>query len=499
MKNILKEKSIIKIILIGLIIRLILMPITLHPDLWGQTFTAYFFAFKGVFNIYEHLINLPENHPLLTTYGVSDIFIYPPLAYFTLGLFRLIIRPFTNPDFIPFVMANMSDLYQRKDLFWNIFLYKLPFLFIDIGLGLLMTKFFTDKNKKRKILFLWMINPATLYATFMMGQFDILPTLFCVLSLYFIHSMQNSGEEKLIGEKTLKVYDKKPIILNFWLFIKKDKALTSLRSENPFGFGSLGRRFFSSFRGEQNPSETPLSGAKGEKAYLAMVMLGIGGSYKMFPLLFIFPFAFLLSSDIKQRIKYLCAGFLPFIFSIIPFISSSAFRQMVIFSPKSQKMLYMGFPVSGAESIFPFIMILVFFYLYIFYTKKQIGYNNILLTILLLILSITHYHPQWFVWITPFLLLDLVKNNMKNWLVCAILFSCWFFIVMFFDQTLNVGLFNPINESLSYVTPISDYINKYFEVNLLKSIIRSIFAGTTIFYIYNLFYTRFRKPRLNRG
>ena len=33
------------------------MPITVHPDFWGHSFTAYFFAYKGVANIYDYLVN----------------------------------------------------------------------------------------------------------------------------------------------------------------------------------------------------------------------------------------------------------------------------------------------------------------------------------------------------------------------------------------------------------------------------------------------------------
>lgn len=405
----------LKILIFGIILRLILMPITLHPDLWGQTFTAYFFAYEGVLDIYDHLLNLTSEHPLLTTYSISDIFIYPPAAYFTLGLMRLLTRPFSDPEFITFVMANMSQLYERSDLYWNIFLYKLPYLFVDIILALTLTKFFTQYKNKLKILMLWMFNPVALYSTYMMGQFDIFPVLFSVLALLF---------------------------------------------------------------------------AKRNKPYLAMLMLGIGGSYKMYPLLFVIPLALIFSKNFKLRIKYILAGFAPFVITILPYLSSSAFRQMVLFSPKSQKMLFMGFPVSGAEVLFPFVISLSLLFIYLYYLKnKNINANGIFIAVLLLIYSITHYHPQWFLWVTPLLFIDLIKNKMKYFEVQILLFLCWFAIVMLFDQTLNVGLFNPINESLSYVAPISSLINKYFDVNLLKSIIRSIFAGASVFYVYNFFQT----------
>ena len=93
----------LKALLIGVAIRLVLMPITVHPDLWGHSFTAYFFAYKGELNIYDFLLNLPKNHPLVMNYGVNDIFIYPPLAYFTLGIFRVLVKPLADANFIPWL------------------------------------------------------------------------------------------------------------------------------------------------------------------------------------------------------------------------------------------------------------------------------------------------------------------------------------------------------------------------------------------------------------
>src|SRR3989344_9437387 len=108
-----------KWLLLGIVLRVLVMPVTFHPDLWGHSFTAYFFAYEGKLNPYEALVNLPSDHQIVTNFGVTDIFIYPPLAYFTLGVFRLLIKPFVDPGFLPFVMESPSLVFQRADLYWN--------------------------------------------------------------------------------------------------------------------------------------------------------------------------------------------------------------------------------------------------------------------------------------------------------------------------------------------------------------------------------------------
>jgi len=402
------------LLFVGVIIRLALMPTTLHVDLWGHSFSAYFLAYQGEWNIYETLASLPASHPLVMNFGVSDIFIYPPLTYYTLSFFKFLTRPFSDGFFLPWLMSNLDKVHTYPGLLREIFLSKLPYLFLDVALAFFLAGLF-KKEKAKKIAFaLWMFNPLALYATFMVGQLDLLPVFFVVLSLYF--------------------FKRKP--------------------------------------------------------YLSLFFLGIGGAYKMFPLLFILPLAFILGRTFWHRFKLAIVGFLPFFASILPFINSPAFRSMVLFSPKSQKMLFMGWPVSGAEVVYPFILFLIFFYLLAWFYPKRWPVFNYFMAILLLIFSVTHYHPQWFLWITPLLIWELVENKFKNLLLTLTLFVCWLIITLFFEPSLSLGLFNPLWPQLSQARGLTEILGQYTDVFQLKSLVRSVFAGSSVFFIWRLFITR---------
>jgi len=146
MFNNLTNKWWFKWLAIGVVIRVVLMPITLHPDLWGHSFVAYFLAYKGIFNPYEYLLTLGSDHPLVTNFGVGDIFIYPPLTYFTFGLFRVLVKPFVDPNFIPWLMENVGQAHNYPNIGWILFLFKLPYLFIDIAAAFLISKLFTKSS-----------------------------------------------------------------------------------------------------------------------------------------------------------------------------------------------------------------------------------------------------------------------------------------------------------------------------------------------------------------
>ena len=404
----------LKILIAGVVLRLILMPITLHPDLWGHSFSAYFLAYEGKINLYDTLANLPKDHPLVKNFGVSDIFIYPPLAYYTLGFFRILVKPFVDANFIPWLMENLGKVHTNPQLYKNLFFFKLPYLFLDVGLAYLLTGLFQDFKKKKIAFALWMFNPLAIYVSFMVGQMDLLPTFFTVLSLYFF---------------------------------------------------------------------------KKKKNYWSAAMIGVAASYKMYPLFLLLPLAFLGSNKLGERIKIFLVGLIPFVFFIAPYISSPAFRAQV-FSPKSQKMLFMGWSVSGAEVIYPFVIAVALICFYAYYSQKKLDLAVYFMAILLITYSVTHFHPQWFLWVTPFLIWELVEHEFKNWFLILVIFACWLVITLFFESSLSYGLFNPLWPSLDKAVGLSEIVGKYTNVYQLKSLVRSVLAAASAFLVIKLFFER---------
>lgn len=394
---------------LGIIIRLLLMPITAHSDIWALNFGRYFFVEKGVFNIYGYLYNLPFTHPLVQNYG-TNFFTYPPLAYFALGIFGFLLKPFYNSTFTLWLMNNFSKVYQNPEVFKTLFLLKLPYLFFDIGMAFLLRELFTkEKDKKRAFIF-WMLNPLALYTSFMIGQFDIIPVFFIALSLYFLK-------------------------------LKKPK--------------------------------------------LAVISLGIGGSFKMFPLLFLPFLVFSLTKNFKERIKLGVIGFAPYFLTIAPFLKSAAFRGVALFSPQSQKMLFMILPLSGAEGVYIFVLAYFFlFWLSFYLSPKKEEVWRYFLMVMLCLFSVTHYHPQWFLWLTPLIFIEMIKNKFKYLWLDLTFFLSWLGITLLFEPSLNFALFAPLRPALSEMTPISEIINRFYNVFQLKSLIRSLFAATAVLLVY---------------
>ena len=398
---------------LGVILRIFLSVTTLHSDLWAFNFAAGFFN-QGVLNIYEKLHNLPLNVGVARFYG-TDFFTWPPLTYFLLGTLHFILTPFFDAQFFNLTFRNLEVASRDTGLFRHIFLLKLPYFLFDFGILILLIKLFKEKRQKILAAIFWLFNPVALYSTFMVGQFDVIPTFFVVMAVF--------------------------------LALKK-------------------------------------------KPELALLSLGVGGATKIFPLLLILPTVLVLEKNLWKRLKLVILGLAPFVITVLPFLGSSAFRSVALFSAQSQKLLFATINVSGAEGI---SLAILGYFLILAISGKFAGSQHlwrVFLFVFLLIFSLSNFHPQWFIWITPFLIIALVYS-FSFWPQILLIFLSFVGITLLFEPSLSIGLFSPLNSTLSQIN-LAKTVSPHFDIFQLKTILRSILAaasfwlGVKVFYFSNL-------------
>ena len=221
--------------------------------------------------------------------------------------------------------------------------------------------------------------------------------------------------------------------------------------------------------------------------------MGIGGAFKIFPLLFLVPLA---SSSKKWLIRILTVGIgsATYLLSIVPFINSSGFRSTALIASQTTKSLYAAIPISGGESIILYISLLLF--LYILFLLNPHPSKNLWQYFMLTLLSffaLTHFHPQWLLWLTPFIILELTYTKFKNLLPALVMFFAYLFSLFFFDPGLTSRLFAPLVPSL-YVAPgLVETLGLSLDYNFVRSILQSIFVGGLLYYFYI-----FAVPKLNK-
>ena len=406
------KKSITFILIFGVLVRLFLAFSTFHSDVQPFYFAGETIAKGNVFNFYDYLGNLPSNDPTLKIYP-TYLFNYPPLVYFFLGPVNYFMSlPFGRELMHSFIF-DLPHLLGNLQLNFLLLMLKLPYLVFDLGVALLLYKFFEKPKNKFLAFTIWMFNPINLYSTYMMGQFDVIPTFLTVLALY--------------------------------LAVKKNKY------------------------------------------FLSALFLGLGASFKIFPFLFLVPLA-LMKDKWWDRIRIIGIGVLTYVITILPFINSSGFRSTALVAGQTTKSMYASLPISGGESIILFPFLILFFYLVFFFKKADLTklWSRFFI-IILLFFVFTHTHPQWFLWLTPFLVIDLVKSRFNHWPLIILAFLSWLGLVTLFDPGLSVWLFSPLQPTLYGQVGIWESLGINVDLNIARSYLQTIFTSTALYYIYYYF------------
>ncbi|MCX6812227.1 MAG: hypothetical protein NTW79_01200 [Candidatus Berkelbacteria bacterium] len=172
-------------ILVGLLIRMLLMPLTTHADLLSATWRESLYAFGGNFRISGAV---PEFLLCFYLKAVS------PLTRELPGLFK--------PEFFTTGSINPNGY----NLFVNsvhsarlLFVLKFPFLLTDLLLLFFAWKLFPDWTRKLRMVAFWALCPLTLYSVYIWGRYEIFGLLFTFLALYFAYRNKSFWSLIFIG------------------------------------------------------------------------------------------------------------------------------------------------------------------------------------------------------------------------------------------------------------------------------------------------------------
>ena len=279
------KKTISIILGIGIIIRLFLSYTTYHSDVVPFDFAGKVIASGNITNFYDYLWELPEDHPYLKVYP-RYLFNYPPLPYFFLGGFSLLTTWMVDQTVHDNFVLDFSSTLGNSQLNLLLLLLKLPYFIFDIAIAYLLMTFFKDQKQKILAFALWIFNPVTLYSTYTVGQFDVIPTFLTVLALYFAtrEKRQNLVLSAVMlgigaGFKIFPLLFMVPLVFvekNFWQKIKllSISALTYAISAYPFIF-SEGFRRTAALASQTTKSfyaNIPISGGESVILFLAAVV-----------------------------------------------------------------------------------------------------------------------------------------------------------------------------------------------------------------------------------
>ncbi len=167
------KRSIYKWLLIGLLIRLIIMPITVYfPDLLGIYLRSALIAYQGVIWIGKFQAAIHYIHAFF-------LWIFKPfMPYFSAILSNPQMRG--DPTWGTFI-TFVNDLF----VFRTLFIFKLPYLIFELGCVFILLGIFQDSKKGLRAFKFWMINPVVIFATYFAARYEVIAIFFILLSLYY--------------------------------------------------------------------------------------------------------------------------------------------------------------------------------------------------------------------------------------------------------------------------------------------------------------------------
>lgn len=169
------NKDIKKLLVLAILVRILIMPFYFHPDIKTYSYQTSFLR-QGVFNIYSFINNNGSKLAL------NEQFVYFPLTYFVLGGYQAIISPLLGNNFNSWLSDASVGAINTIGLYRYLFLLKLPYLLLDLGIGLLLMKL-VEREKQKQVLTLWLFNPFTILIIYVFSNVDTLPVLLSLVSL----------------------------------------------------------------------------------------------------------------------------------------------------------------------------------------------------------------------------------------------------------------------------------------------------------------------------
>lgn len=219
-----------------------------------------------------------------------------------------------------------------------------------------------------------------------------------------------------------------------------------------------------------------------DRKKLGGLTLGVAAAFKTYPLLLL-PFLVVLGGKkARERLMLFILGIIPYLISILPFLNSAAFRQSVLFSGLSQRLFLAGISIGFGENLIIFIVALIFLFFLAFhrfsYQKEKI--IPFFLAIFLLVFSLSHFHPQWIVWILPFLTIVLIKKPSLLFPQLVFYLAFMGIVFLFNDCAQLFGLLVPVNPNFLGVPSFFEVLRdrKIIDPFLIQSLSHSVLAGT---------------------
>lgn len=389
-------------------------------------------------------------------------------------LIRILIIPFTGHWDLTSLHVVASSLFKNGPLsfyYTDIAIYP-PLTYITLAIWQIIIRPFVEGDFYR-----WLGVPIIqeFYAPHVFRYFFLLKLMFIPFEMGTGYILSKFGRDKEESKKILLLWLFNPIVLYIVYMWTTIDIITAF-------FAVLGIYMCM----KKNP-------------YLGFILFGIGALYKIWPLLLL-PFAIILSfQSTRKKIIGAFVGLLPFILVITPYLRIPTFRTYVLASDRISLIGNAGLYIGFLQWLLIYLLIYVLGILLV--NKYLSGQKERLIDVSLIVLMIffvtSAFTPQWFMWVLPFLILQLAKYK-KLFGPFLLIMAGYVLVILSFDIALSFGLFAPIEPTLWQTPFVKEYVEMFFkDANKIWSIFRTINSAFLIWFIFEWYLIKRKENEKN--
>ena len=388
----------------GILIRLLLIPFTVHIDAYRIYSRSYDAVSTGQWLEWDSQIVIQMVHniwflciqPLLPQSGS----IWSPTA----GVIGVGAQPADYARFLDYPLLARA-----------LFLMKLPYFIADLATGYILTRF-VEPIWRRRVLALWLLNPIVIFVSAVFGRHDSLAVCLVMLS-----------------------------------------ALMALR----------GRR------------------------YLGMVFLGIGATARFFPA-FLAPFYAFAFRRSKRELVLLIGGLASFwlVIEISMLILTGTSPTLTLLNryPHIEYLFDMRLApgIGGTLFLFPFGYLVLLLWFIDRNSYRPEAYIPVAAAVMLLLFALTHFHPQYSIWIVPFLVLTMYRENRLIVYHAAQIMLLGLFTFQF-GTSATWDLFQPLfGNTLNALPDPMNIVGAFLPIDIFLGLVRTLFTVISLWMAYQI-------------
>jgi len=235
----------------------------------------------------------------------------------------------------------------------------------------------------------------------------------------------------------------------------------------------------------------------------SLFSLGVAVITRLYPLILLPFFVIILGKGIRQRLKLAFWGLLPLMVMIALSKVFSGVSEVESWARllHTNYLMSLRFSLAKYDVIFVFFMGYTILFLYTYFrTNHSFAHLwKINLILLLFFFATCFFHPQYFMWLIPFLVFQIVEDRRFIGLF-AIQVLGWIVYTFQWEEALAGYLFVPLDYSyfISLRSPF-ELIGQYYSAANFIGIFRSILSGVSFWMIYLLFKELSLARRKERG